>query len=47
MESANTQEKSKENIQNTYQIKMYVVEFIRPKDQYHIKLYMFFLYEIG
>ena len=32
MAPANTPEKSTENIQNTWQIKMYVVEFIQPKD---------------
>ena len=29
---ANTPEKSTENIQNTCKIKLYVVEFIQPKD---------------
>ena len=32
MEPANTPEKLTENIQNTCQIKMYIVEFIQPKD---------------
>ena len=32
IEPANTPEKSTENIQNTCQIKMYVVELIQPKD---------------
>ena len=46
MAPANTPEKSTENIQNTWQIKMYVVEFIQPKDLNIIWNCIYFLYEI-